>query len=382
MKRLKENKLLRWVIKLGSSIVTDGGKGVDTKLITHYAKQISFLQSIGYQIILVSSGSIVEGIRRLKWDVRPKQISQLQAAAAVGQVGMIRVFEEAFQKNEGSIAQILLTHEDFSDRKRYLNSKSTMLTLLKNNVTIIINENDTVSTNEIKVGDNDTLAALVANQLEADLLVILTDQSGIFEENPDINPNAKLIKNLKVSDKKLLKVSSGSTSRLGVGGMITKVKAAKIAAAGGANTVITDGFEQNVLFRLADGESLGTLIKADIPQLRARKQWLSNQLKIKGRFILDEGAESAIFVSGKSLLPIGVVGVEGDFDRGDAVACVNASNDLIAIGLSNYSSADSKKIIGNSSSKIESIIGFVEEPELIHRDNLSLTDFNSSFEKI
>ena len=316
------------------------------------------------------------------WKSRPHHINQLQAAAAAGQVGLSRAYENAFEKYGRLTAQILLTHEDFSDRKRYLNSRGTLLSLLKNNVIPIINENDTVSTDEIKVGDNDTLAALVANQLGADLLVILTDKSGVFDGDPELFPNAKLINQALASDKKLLQVSSGKTSKFGVGGMTTKVRAAKIAASGGANTSITNGFDEDVLLRLANGESLGTLIKADLPTLTARKQWLSSQLKIKGTFVLDEGAVKAISNKGKSLLPVGVVEVNGNFDRGDAVACINSKRKEMAIGLTNYSSVDSKKIIGRTSSSIESLIGYVEETELIHRDNLTLIDSKSFFENI
>lgn len=316
------------------------------------------------------------------WKSRPHHINQLQAAAAAGQVGLSRAYENAFEKYGRLTAQILLTHEDFSDRKRYLNSRGTLLSLLKNNVIPIINENDTVSTDEIKVGDNDTLAALVANQLGADLLVILTDKSGVFDGDPELFPNAKLINQALASDKKLLQVSSGKTSKFGVGGMTTKVRAAKIAASGGANTLITNGFDEDVLLRLANGESLGTLIKADLPTLTARKQWLSSQLKIKGTFVLDEGAVKAISNKGKSLLPVGVVEVNGNFDRGDAVACINSKRKEMAIGLTNYSSVDSKKIIGRTSSSIESLIGYVEETELIHRDNLTLIDSKSFFENI
>ncbi len=316
------------------------------------------------------------------WKSRPHHINQLQAAAAAGQVGLSRAYENAFEKYGRLTAQILLTHEDFSNRKRYLNSRGTLLSLLKNNVIPIINENDTVSTDEIKVGDNDTLAALVANQLGADLLVILTDKSGVFDGDPELFPNAKLINQALASDKKLLQVSSGKTSKFGVGGMTTKVRAAKIAASGGANTLITNGFDEDVLLRLANGESLGTLIKADLPTLTARKQWLSSQLKIKGTFVLDEGAVKAISNKGKSLLPVGVVEVNGNFDRGDAVACINSKRKEMAIGLTNYSSVDSKKIIGRTSSSIESLIGYVEETELIHRDNLTLIDSKSFFENI
>ncbi len=255
-----------------------------------------------------------------------------------------------------------------------------MLSLLKNNVVLIINENDTVATEEIKVGDNDTLAAMVANQLGADLLVILTDKCGIYDCDPDLYPQAQLIDFVYASDKKLSRVSSGSTSKYGVGGMATKIRAAKIAASGGANTLITSGFEKDILLRLSSGEELGTFVKADVPKLKARKQWLSSQLKIKGTFVLDEGAIEAIYRNGKSLLPIGVLEVIGNFDRGDAVLCITSNRKKIAIGLTNYSSIDSTKIIGQTSSVIESLIGFVEEPELIHRDNLTLTDSNSSFE--
>jgi glutamate 5-kinase len=377
-----KNNPQRWVVKLGSSVVTGNGKRICDGAIDDYANQIDSLLKTGLEIIVVSSGSITEGIRRLGWTNRPNNINQLQAAAAAGQVGLTRAYENAFEKYGRLTAQILLTHEDFSNRKRYLNSRGTMLSLLKNNVVLIINENDTVATEEIKVGDNDTLAALVANQLGADLLIILTDKSGIYDGDPNLFPNAKLIDQAFASDKKLLKVSSGSTSKFGVGGMTTKVRAAKIAASGGANTLITNGFDKDVLIRVAQGESIGTFIKADLPTLKARKQWLSSQLKIKGAFVLDEGAVKAIYGQGKSLLPIGVMEVSGNFGRGDAVVCMSSKRKELAIGLTNYSSADSKKIIGQTSSSIESLIGYVEEPELIHRDNLTLTDSSSPFENI
>lgn len=363
-------------------MVTGNGKGIVDGAIDNYASQIDTLAKAGYEIIVVSSGAIAEGIRRLGWTKRPSHINKLQAAAAAGQVGLIRAYESAFEKLGRLTAQILLTHEDFSDRKRYLNSKSTMLSLLREEVILIINENDTVATEEIKVGDNDTLAALVANQLAADLLIILTDKSGVFDADPDLDPDAELINQAFVSDKRLLEVSSRNTSKFGVGGMVTKIRAAKIAASGGANTIVTNGFEKNVLTRYAEGQPIGTLIKADLPTLNAKKQWLSSQLKIKGSFVLDEGAEKAIYENGKSLLPIGVIEVNGDFDRGDTVLCINKRRKKMAIGLTNYSSYDAKKIIGKTSSEIESIIGYVEEPELIHRDNLTLTDSNFSFEKM
>lgn len=381
-KNFTKFKPQRWVVKLGSSVVTGNGKGIFDGAIDNYASQIDTLAKAGHEIIVVSSGAIAEGIRRLGWTKRPSHINKLQAAAAAGQVGLIRAYESAFEKLGRLTAQILLTHEDFSDRKRYLNSKSTMLSLLREDVILIINENDTVATEEIKVGDNDTLAALVANQLAADLLIILTDKSGVYDADPDLDPGAELINQALVSDKRLLEVSSRNTSKFGVGGMVTKIRAAKIAASGGANTIVTNGFEKNVLTRYAEGQPIGTLIKADLPILNAKKQWLSSQLKIKGSFVLDEGAEKAIYENGKSLLPIGVIEVNGDFDRGDTVLCINKKRKKMAIGLTNYSSSDAKKIIGKTSSEIESTIGYVEEPELVHRDNLTLTDSNFSFEKM
>ncbi len=363
-------------------MVTGKGKGLDDGAIESYANQINKLYEDGFEVIVVSSGSIIEGIRRLGWKTRPVQINQLQAAAAAGQVGLIRAYENAFQKQGRLTAQVLLTHEDFSNRKRYLNSRSTMMSLLKNDVILIINENDTVSTDEIKVGDNDTLAAFVANQLGADLLVILTDKSGIYNGDPELFPHAKLINKALASDEELFKVSSSNSSKFGVGGMATKVRAAKIAASGGADTLITNGFDKDVLTRLASGEKFGTFIKADLPTLKAKKQWLSSQLKIKGAFILDEGAVNAVFYQGKSLLPIGVMEVDGSFDRGDAVVCMSSKKQKVAVGLSNYSSIDSKKIIGRTSSEIESLIGYAQENELIHRDNLTLTDSSSDFEKM
>lgn len=362
----------RIVIKVGSSLVTNDGRGLDIAAIHGWAKQISPLKEQGRQVLLVSSGAVAEGMQRLGWERRPSQVHDLQAAAAVGQMGLAQAYETCFSALSMRTAQVLLTHADLTDRVRYLNARSTLLTLLQLNVVPVINENDTVVTDEIKFGDNDTLAALVANLVEADLLVILTDQAGLFSADPRRDATAKLISDAIASDPELERMAGGAGSHLGRGGMITKVLAAKRAARSGAHTVIASGREPNVLLRLAQGESLGTQLVASTSPLNARKQWLADHLQSKGRLVIDDGASRALKESGKSLLPVGVKAVEGAFLRGDLVICVGPDGHEVARGLSNYSSSEIRQIVGRGTAEIESILGFIEEPELIHRDNMVL----------
>ena len=364
----------RWVIKVGSSLVTDGGKGIDPQAIANWAAQIAVLRAQGREVLLVSSGAIAEGMKRLGWASRPHQIHELQAAAAVGQMGLAQAYESGFAKWKMKTAQILLTHEDISDRRRYLNARSTLHTLLQLGVVPIINENDTVVTDEIKLGDNDTLAALVTNLIEADVLVILTDQPGLYTEDPRKNAQAEFITQGRASDPGLIEMAGGAGSAIGTGGMATKVRAAQRAARSGAATIIASGLEPQVLARLAAGDVLGTCLEADLAPVAARKQWIADQLQLRGRLMLDEGAVKVLCGQGKSLLPIGVVSVSGEFERGDVVACVSPDGREVARGLVNYGASDARRIVKQPSSEIESILGFVEEPELIHRDNLILLD--------
>ncbi|MDF9393374.1 MULTISPECIES: glutamate 5-kinase [Methylococcus] len=363
----------RVIVKIGSALLTAGGKGLDQPAIAHWVKQIAELRRRGMQVVLVSSGSIAEGMSRLGWKTRPHRLNELQAAASVGQMGLVQTYASLFKRHGLQTAQILLTHDDLSNRERYLNSRSTILTLLELGVIPVINENDTVTTEEIRFGDNDTLGALVANAVEADLLVILTDQAGLFERNPSLDPSAPLVSQAGINDPRLDGMVSDSLSGLGRGGMITKLRAARLAARSGTATVIASGRESGVLPRILDGEILGTLLIPDVSPLIARKRWMAGQLKLKGSFVIDEGAERVLRGAGKSLLPIGVTAVEGEFRRGDLVACVNQAGREIARGLTNYSSDESRLIMRQPSTRIEEILGYVDEPELIHRDNLVLS---------
>jgi glutamate 5-kinase len=363
----------RIVAKVGSSLVTNDGKGLDLIAISLWARQIADLRVMGREVVLVSSGAIAEGMQRLGWSKRPTAMHELQAAAAVGQMGLAQVYESCFRKHNIQTAQILLTHADLADRSRYLNARSTLLTLLALGVVPIINENDTVVTDEIKVGDNDTLGALVANLIEADALVILTDQQGLFNSDPRKNPQAKFLHEVRAGDAALEAMAGGAGSSIGKGGMLTKVLAAKRAAMSGASTVVASGREPEVLTRLAKGESIGTLFIAPTAKLSARKQWLADHLQLRGKFLLDAGAVKALKAEGKSLLPIGVMGVEGDFTRGEAVSCIAPDGTEVARGLTNYAANEARLIARKPSSQIEAILGFVEEAELIHRDNLVLT---------
>ncbi|MFZ9177366.1 MAG: glutamate 5-kinase [Burkholderiaceae bacterium] len=362
----------RWIIKLGSSLVTNQGRGVDAQAVALFAAQMAALRDRGHQVVLVSSGAIAEGMKRLGWAQRPHEIHDLQAAAAVGQMGLAQAYEVGFAAHGLKTAQILLTHEDVADRRRYLNARATLNTLLGLGVIPIVNENDTVVTDEIKLGDNDTLGALVTNLLEADLLVILTDQPGLYTADPRKSTAATLISEARARDSALVAMAGGAGSSIGTGGMATKVRAAQRAAGSGADTIIASGQEPDVLVRLAAGEPLGTWLTADLPVMTARQQWLADHLSLRGRLVLDAGATQVLMTGGKSLLPIGVTAVSGDFERGDVVACCDPSGQEIARGLVNYSASESRRILGKPSSQIEAVLGFVEEPELIHRDNLVL----------
>jgi glutamate 5-kinase len=362
----------RLVIKVGSSLVTNEGRGLDHAAIARWAAQIAKLRAAGKQVILVSSGAIAEGMQRLGWTKRPSSVHELQAAAAVGQMGLVQCYEACFRDHAIATAQILLTHSDMADRQRYLNARSTLRTLLDLGVIPVINENDTVVTDEIKVGDNDTLGSLVTNLVEADVLVILTDQPGLFDADPRREPLAKLIPEAIAGDPLLETFAGGTGSALSKGGMLTKVLAAKRAARSGAHTVIVAGGEPDVLTRLAGGERIGTQLKATTMALAARKQWMADHLTVSGRLTVDAGAARALSVAGRSLLPIGVVAVSGEFDRGAVVAVAGPDGKEIARGLVNYASAEAAQILRKPSSEIEGILGYVDEPELIHRDNLVL----------
>lgn len=362
----------RLIVKIGSSLLTSGGRGLDHAAIGRWVEQMARVRNQGIAVVLVSSGSVAEGMARLGWKNRPHRLNELQAAASVGQMGLVQAYESLFQRHGLHTAQILLTHEDLSNRERYLNARSTVLTLLHLGVIPVINENDTVATEEIRFGDNDTLAALVANAIEADLLIILTDQAGLFERNPVVDPSAPLVHQACINDPRLDAMVGDSQSGLGRGGMITKLRAARIAARSGTATVIACGREIDVVPRVIAGENLGTFLAPDISPLIARKRWLAGQLKLKGRLHIDAGAERMLREAGKSLLPIGVTAVEGDFQRGDLVACINPEGHEVARGLVNYNADESRLILRRPSSRIEDILGYVDEPELIHRDNLVL----------
>ena len=362
----------RLVVKVGSSLVTNQGQGLDHAALARWVAQIAELRKLGREVILVSSGAIAEGMQRLGWKVRPSAVHELQAAAAVGQMGLIEAYESRFREHALITSQILLTHEDMADRKRYLNARSTLRTLLDLGVIPIINENDTVATDEIRVGDNDTLGALVTNLVEADVLVILTDQAGLFSADPRKDPKATLVHEARAGDPELEKIAGGAGSDIGLGGMLTKVLAAKRAARSGAHTIIASGHEEQVLVRLAQGERIGTLLKAATQTLAARTQWLADHLQVRGKLILDAGAVKALRDLRKSLLPIGVFEVAGEFERGEVVACCSPDGAEIARGLVNYNAAETRRILKTPSSEIEARLGYVDEPELIHRDNLVL----------
>jgi glutamate 5-kinase len=360
------------VVKVGSSLVTNDGHGLDQAAIAGWAAQIAALVQQGKQIVLVSSGAVAEGMQRLGWKKRPTAVNELQAAAAVGQMGLVQMYESCFSQHHLRTAQVLLTHDDLADRKRYLNARSTLRTLLDMKVIPIINENDTVVTDEIRFGDNDTLGSLVANLIEADTLVILTDQQGLYTADPRRNPDATFVHHATAGDAALEEMAGGAGSSVGTGGMLTKILAAKRAARSGAHTVIASGREKNVLVRLSAGEAIGTHLEATQMKTAARKQWLADHLRTTGKLLLDAGAVKVLKTEGKSLLPIGVTAVEGYFERGDVVACVDTEGKEIARGLVNYTANEAVRIMRRPSSEIESILGYVDEAELIHRDNLIL----------
>ena len=363
----------RIVVKVGSSLVTNEGRGVDAQAIGNWCRQLAALAAQGREVVMVSSGAIAEGMKRLGWSVRPHELPELQAAAAVGQMGLVQMYESQLSQHGLRSAQVLLTHADLADRERYLNARSTLLTLLSHKVIPVINENDTVVNDEIKFGDNDTLGALVANLIEADALVILTDQRGLYAADPRKDTTARFIDLAMAGDPELERMAGGAGSSIGRGGMLTKVLAAKRAAGSGANTLIAWGREPDVLLRLAAGEAIGTALIASTPKLAARKQWMADHLQLRGAVIVDAGAAQKLRDEGKSLLPIGVVEVEGDFVRGDVIAVRLPTGAEIARGLANYSALETRLIARKPSSQIEAALGYAGEPEMIHRDNLVLS---------
>ncbi len=370
IENLSQARLL--VVKVGSSLVTAEGRGIDQQALAQWAAQIAQLNKRGVQVIFVSSGAIAEGIKRLGWPRRPKALNELQAAAAVGQMGIAQAYENAFAPHGINTAQILLTHEDLSNRTRYLNARSTLRTLLAHGIVPIINENDTVTTDEIKLGDNDTLGALVTNLVEADALVILTDQQGLYDSDPRNNPQARLINRIAAEHPDLESMAGGVGSSVGTGGMYTKVTAAKRAALSGAATVVASGREPDVLVRLIQGDAVGTLFTSEHSRINARKQWLLGQVQLSGRVVVDEGAARAVAEQHASLLPVGCVRAEGHFYRGELVAVVDGGGKEIARGLANYNSSETAKILRTPSAQIERKLGYVMEDELIHRDNMAL----------
>ena len=360
----------RWVIKVGSSLLTDDGRGLDQQIIEQWTAQIASLLDDQREVVLVSSGSIAEGLARLNISHRPKRVDQLQAAAAIGQMGLIKAYESGFDRFNKLTAQILLTHDDLADRKRYLNARGTLSTLLSHGVLPIVNENDTVTTDEIRLGDNDTLGAQVANLIDADVLVILTDQEGLFDKDPRSNPDARLLERANASDEAILALAGPAGSSLGSGGMRTKVLAAERAAQTGTTTVIANGRTPNVLLRLRDGEALGTMLTSDQKPMDARKRWLADHLRARGTLVVDDGAANVLRTKGSSLLAVGVRECKGEYSRGELVSCVDTTGVEVARGLSNYSSGDTRKVLGSSSEQFACLLGYSAEPELIHRDNM------------
>jgi glutamate 5-kinase len=363
----------RIVVKVGSSLVTNEGRGVDAEAIGNWCRQLAALAAQGRELVMVSSGAIAEGMLRLGWSTRPKELHEQQAAAAVGQMGLVQMYETKLREHGMRSAQVLLTHADLADRERYLNARSTLLTLLGLQVIPVINENDTVVNEEINFGDNDTLGALVANLVEADALVILTDQRGLYSADPRKDPQARFIDEAEAGDPALEQMAGGAGSSIGRGGMITKVLAAKRAAGSGASTVIAWGREPDVLLRLASGERIGSTLIARTAKLAARKQWMVDHLQLRGAVVVDDGAVQKLRDEGKSLLPIGVIEVSGDFQRGDVIAVRGAFGKELARGLANYSSTETRLIARKPSTQIEAALGYVNEPELIHRTNLVLS---------
>ncbi|MCY4357948.1 MAG: glutamate 5-kinase [Gammaproteobacteria bacterium] len=364
----------RWIVKLGSSLVTNNGLGLDREAIADWARQLVHLQLSGIQVVLVSSGAVAEGVARLNLESRPRQIHRQQAAAAVGQMGLIQAYEHCFMEQGVHAAQILLTHEDLSHRTRYLNARSTLLSLLSMGTMPVVNENDTVATTELCFGDNDTLAGLVANLINADRMVILTDQEGLFSADPRLSDSAEMVRQASATDPKLMRLAGKGTD-LGRGGMQTKLSAAQLASRSGTSTVIANGRKNAVLIRLMRGEKLGTLLEADREPIAARKRWIAGQLVPAGKLQLDSGAVAVLQQSGRSLLAVGIKSVFGEFNRGEVVACLDESGKEIARGLINYDSQHVVRLCGQSSHRIEEILGFVAEEEIIHRDNLILVQW-------
>ncbi|MCU7922850.1 MAG: glutamate 5-kinase [Candidatus Thiodiazotropha sp. (ex Dulcina madagascariensis)] len=362
----------RWVLKIGSALLTADGRGLSHELLTGWVEQMAALRHAGHEVVLVSSGAVAEGMSRMGWRARPHNLNELQAAAAIGQMGLVHAWEACFQRFDLHTAQILLTRDDLENRSRYLNARSTLRTLLELGVVPVVNENDTVTTDELRFGDNDTLAALVANLIEADLLVLLTDQDGLFDADPRYNPHATLIDQTRVDNPQLDAVAGGSAGGLGLGGMVTKVRAARLAARSGTGTVIAAGRRDRVVESISRGERVGTLLVPVQEPQAARKRWLAGQLQPRGSLTLDDGAVRVLRERGSSLLAVGVCGVKGDFARGEVVVCLDQAGCEVARGLVNYDTQETLRIMGKPSSEIESMLGYVDEEELIHRDNLVL----------
>jgi len=363
----------RIVVKVGSSLVTNEGRGLDEGAIGEWCRQMALLSAQGKEVVMVSSGAIAEGMKRLGWTTRPSEVPALQAAAAVGQMGLAQMYETKLRENGMGSAQVLLTHADLADRERYLNARSTLLTLLQHRVLPVINENDTVVNDEIKFGDNDTLGALVANLIEADILVILTDQKGLYTADPRKDPTAAFVHEARAGDPTLEAMAGGAGSSIGKGGMITKILAAKRAAGSGASTVIAWGREPDALLRLCQGDNMGTLLVAQTAKQQARKQWMADHLQLRGSVTVDAGAAHKVLNEGKSLLPIGMTGVSGDFSRGDVIAIRDEQGVEIARGLANYASAEARLLCRKPSHEYEALLGYTAEPEMVHRDNLILS---------
>ena len=363
----------RIVVKVGSSLVTNEGRGLDEGAIGEWCRQMALLSAQGKEVVMVSSGAIAEGMKRLGWTTRPSEVPALQAAAAVGQMGLAQMYETKLRENGMGSAQVLLTHADLADRERYLNARSTLLTLLQHRVLPVVNENDTVVNDEIKFGDNDTLGALVANLIEADLLVILTDQKGLYTADPRKDPAATFVHEAHAGDLALEAMAGGAGSSIGKGGMITKILAAKRAAGSGASTVIAWGREPDALLRLCEGDNMGTLLVAQTAKQQARKQWMADHLQLRGSVTVDAGAAHKVITEGKSLLPIGMTGVAGDFSRGDVIAIKDDQGAEIARGLANYASAEARLLCRKPSHDFEALLGYTAEPEMVHRDNLILS---------
>jgi glutamate 5-kinase len=362
----------RIVVKVGSSLVTNEGRGLDEQAIGEWCRQLGALVRDGREVIMVSSGAIAEGMKRLGWTTRPQELHELQAAAAVGQMGLAHMYETKLRENGLRSAQVLLTHADLADRERYLNARSTLLTLLTHGVLPVINENDTVVNDEIKFGDNDTLGALVANLVEADALIILTDQKGLYTADPRRDPSATFVHEARAGDAKLEEMAGGAGSSIGKGGMITKILAAKRAAGSGASTVIAWGREPDALLRLTQGEAIGTLLVAQTQKQQARKQWMADHLQLRGSVTIDDGAVSKLKGDGSSLLPIGMTGVDGDFSRGEVIAILDGQGQEVARGLANYAAAEARLLCRKPSSQMSELLGYAAEPEMVHRDNLVL----------